>query len=557
MSYKHIFSVFFAATLMFTALCGTSGASSRIDIEHVRGPKINELSMIIISNPDAQILAAEAGDIDILSDITRPTDINRIAHNKNLTLTLARGMHAFFLLLNNKVFPWNDAVLRKAAAMSVDRSGIVRMIFGGYCEPINSWLPPVSPWAPSNSAQDIYDPKAARALLKKHGYSWNMSGVLTAPNGKPLPVMKLLTPLARVAPTTAELAELIADSLSSVGFPVQTEPMDFSAMISVIDRKDYSMALMAWSMGRDPDSLYSFYHSDMDVDGGYNMTGVHDKRLDRELYSLRHAPDKKSAAKYAATSQKLLAEIIPSVPIYSRFSVSAVSKKWKNIFTTDKITADNIWTLLCAEPKDGKMRPMRMLLAEEPRNLNPFSASTAYSWQVLGMIYETLLSTNPYTLENMHGLAKTWKVSTKNTTSGQCTELDFTLQSGIKWNDGSPLTAADVKASMDFIRKNKIPRFFDSVKNIAYITTSDNNKIHVVMNGVSYWYLDNIAGLPILPKKVLDAIKDWQRWDPLDRAGTFGPYGLVGTGPFAFKSYRPGEFLLMKKNKFYRLLEAK
>ena len=121
--------------------------------------------MLIITNPDAQILAAEAGELDILSDIARPSDIDRLGADPKLKMSLARGMHAFFLLLNNKNFPWDDAAVRRAAAMSIDRGAIVRMIFSGYCEPINSWLPPVSPWALANSSRDIYDPEGAAKLL--------------------------------------------------------------------------------------------------------------------------------------------------------------------------------------------------------------------------------------------------------------------------------------------------------------------------------------------------------------------------------------------------------
>ena len=58
--------------------------------------------MLIITNPDAQILAAEAGELDILSDIARPSDIDRLGADPKLKMSLARGMHAFFLLLNNK-----------------------------------------------------------------------------------------------------------------------------------------------------------------------------------------------------------------------------------------------------------------------------------------------------------------------------------------------------------------------------------------------------------------------------------------------------------------------
>jgi len=542
------------AVLCILRQASSVSAAADFDPNNVYGPRIDKLCMVIITNSDAQIMAAEKGELDIISDITRPSDIDRLSRNPHLKMSLARGYHAFFLLLNNKAAPWDNKIVRRAAAEAIDRNNIVRTIFSGYCEPINSWLPPVSPWALPESTRNIFDRSEARSRLKKLGYRWNISGRLISPDGKPLETLKLLTPLASVAPTTAELAEQIADFLSAVGFPVEVEPMDFSAMISKLDRKDYSLAVLAWSMGRNPDSLYSFYHSSMDVAGGYNMTGINDRPLDAMLKRLRFSKDKRSAEAASLKAQRLLADLVPSVPIYSRFSVAAVSKEWKNIFTTDKITADNMWTVMMAEPVNGRMRPMRMLLADEPRNLNPFVASSAYSWQVLGFIYESMIGTNPFTLEDMPDLAAAWEIRTVGAPGRQHTDLIFRMKPGIKFNDGSVLTSYDMKATIDFLRKNRIPRFFDSVKDVASVDAFGDGRLIVHMNGVSYWYLDNIGGLPCLPRKVIDKIKDWQNWDPMDRQGRMGPYGLVGSGPFILDEYKPGEYLMMKKNIYFRML---
>lgn len=548
-------SIFIVALFLLAAPTSLF-AGEPFDPLNVYGPRIDKLCMLIIRNSDAQILAAERGEIDIISEIVRPSDIERLSRSSKFQMSLARGYHAFFLLLNNQKSPWNDKYVRQAAAEAIDRNNIVRTIYSGYCEPINSWLPPVSPWSLPESGKTIFNREKACAKLKSRGYSWNIKGILVTPAGKALAPIKILTPLANVAPTTAEMAEQIADSLRAVGFPVESEPMDFSSLIAKLDRKDYSTAVLAWSMGRNPDSLYSFYHSAMSVEGGYNVTATKDKRLDAALLRLRFAKDKHVAKSASDEVQKLLADLVPSVPIYSRFSVAAVSRSWKNILATDKITVDNVWTLMMAEPKDGRSRPLNMVLAEEPRNMNPFVASSAYTWQVLGLIYDSMIGMNPFTLEDMPGLAESWHVKTVGRGKEAHTELIFQITPNLRWNDGTLLTAADVKATIDFLHKNKIPRFFDAVKNVDAVTVSGNT-LTVKMKGVSYWYLDNIGGIGCMPKAVLERISDWQNWNPLDNSGKSGPAGLVGCGPFMLEEYRPGEYVMMKKNPYFRMLNNK
>lgn len=547
------------AILFLTALLAASRAASAapVDLDKLYGPRVDKLCMVIILNPDAQIMAAESGELDILGDITRPSDIERLARNKRVELSLARGYHGFFLLMNNKDKLWSDARVRRAAAAAIDRNNIVRMIFSGYSEPINSWLPPVSPWALPDTGSNRFDPQAARGLLKEAGYTWNLAGQLVAPDGKPVKKIKLMTPLARVAPTTNEVAERIADSLAAVGFPVEVEPLDFATIISRLDRKDYSLGVMAWSMSGKPTTLYAFFHSSSDVEAGYNVTATGDGALDKALYEAEFAKTKQDAERASAKAQKLLEQLVPSVPIYSRFSVSAVSKGWKNVLTTPSTTADNIWTILAAEQADGKPRTLNMLLTEEPRNLNPIVTSSVYAWQVLGVIYETMIGSDPWTGENRPQLAREWRVRTEELGGKELTVLEFELRNDVFWNDGKKFTARDVAATIEFLRDNKAPRFYDAVKSVAAVEVTGDYSLTVKMSDVSYWHLERVGGLPCLPEHVLDKIPDWQTWDPLDKSGKSGPVGLVGTGPFIFDEYRPGEYVMMVKNPYYRLLKNK
>ncbi len=530
-------------------------AAAAFDPEAYGPPRVQDLYLVILRDPDAQLLALEGGKIDIVSDLVRPVDIAALSKNPAVDMSLASGFHAFFLGFNARTFPWSEAALRRAASRAIPREQIVRDLFSGYAEPLATYLPPASPYFEPDVTTYPYDPDGAAKALADAGWTRGSDGVLVSPGGRRVPPQKILSPTASVAPTTTEIAVRAAEALTSIGIPTTAEPMDFSTMLARLDKRQFDMYVMAWSMGKDPDSLYSFYSSKMDVPGGYNLAGMKDEALDETLDRLKFAPDEEAAARAAQEAQRMLSDLVPAVPLYSRYSISAIRKGWKNVFTSERTTADNLWSLLAMEPESGPMRPLYLAQADEPRALNPFTSTTAYDWQILGMIYDGLIASDPETLEDMPWLAESWSVETEEGPEGPKTVLTFRLRKGVSWQDGRPFTAEDVAATIEFLRKNEVPRYYDNVMHVETVTTPDHRTLSVTMRNRSFWHLHGIGGLPLFPKHVLDRIQDWRTWMPAAEKSPDDPSltGLVGTGPFVFREYRPGEYVRMTANEAFWL----
>ncbi len=545
-------------TLLFLCLTTLAcSAEEQVDVTKIRGPKIRELYQVITRDPDSQILALEKGTVDVLGDITRPTDVERLSTREDLTLSLARAFHILEMGFNLRRAPWERPELRRAAAMVIDRNRIVRDLFAGFATPLTTLIPPISPYYESDVSIYPYDPAAAKQLLKKAGWSWSDDGILTPPGeSEPLEKMQFLSPTAQVAPTTAELSERIATAFRELGIPAYVEPLDFSVMIKRLNDHDFDLFVLAWNLTRDPDSLFAFFHSSMDVQDGYNIQGLHDPKLDKVLERLRYAPDEPAARTAASEAQKMLAEIVPVVPIYSRFSIAAVRKGWDGLITSDVSTADNGWSMLNMTPSDGKMRPLYWTLSDEPRSLNPLAGSSAYDWQVLGLLYDAPLTVSPYDLSDLPSLAESWDVGTVEAGVKPVTRLTFRFRPDLTWHDGKPLTAEDFRHTLLFLKENEVPRFFDSVRDIASIEVPDPLTAVVTMDNVSYWHLHNIGGMMVLPRHVLEKVEDWRSWQPSRNAleGHPGLTELVGSGPFVFREYRPGEFVRFTRFDDYWML---
>ncbi|MCL2619285.1 MAG: ABC transporter substrate-binding protein, partial [Defluviitaleaceae bacterium] len=259
------------------------------------GPRMKDLYYVITRDMDAQLLAMSTGQIDVLSDIFRPADVRRLAQSEMVNVSLASTFHAFFITFNVRRFPWDQLELRLAASQVVNRRQWTRDLFAGFCEPLATFLPHVSPYHEPNVEILPYGIEAARQRLADAGWTWNRSGWLVAPDGREVPPTRIFCPPSTVAATSTEIAHLMAEALRAIGMPVEAEPMDFQTMLARVNVRDFDACTNAWNMGRNPDSLYAFYPSAMDVEGGFNLSGIADPELDAVLYALRYAPDRATA----------------------------------------------------------------------------------------------------------------------------------------------------------------------------------------------------------------------------------------------------------------------
>ncbi|MDR3164070.1 MAG: ABC transporter substrate-binding protein, partial [Synergistaceae bacterium] len=502
------------ATLIMAAFFGTGAcfAAKKFDLSEFSGPKMKNLYYVITRDMDAALLAMSTGGIDVLSDISRSVDIDRLRADDNAELSMAATFHEFFLTFNTRKFPWDQKVLRQAASQVVERRKWVRDLFSGYCEPTSTFLPVISPFCDTDAPTLPGGLDEARKRLEEAGWTWNRSGWLVAPDGRELPTTRILCPPSSVVATTTEIAALFAEALRSLGVPAEAEPLDFQTMLARVDIGDFDACTNAWSMSRDPDVLFAFYHSSMDVDGGYNMSGISDPELDEALLALRYAPDEGVARTASSRAQRILAELCPVIPLYSRYSISAMSKNWDGVFETDRNTSDNLITMISMTPKDGGERPIYWNIPEEIRTLNPLVSSTAYDWTVLGTVYDTLISVDPYTFEDMPWLAEKWSIETGKKGS----VLNFTLRDGLLWQDGRPLTVEDIAYSIQFIKDNNVPRFFDNVKDVESVEFDKGARtLRVTMSNISDWHLHTIGGsVLVMPKHILEKVPDWRTWQP-------------------------------------------
>jgi peptide/nickel transport system substrate-binding protein len=171
--------------------------------------------------------------------------------------------------------------------------------------------------------------------------------------------------------------------------------------------------------------------------------------------------------------------------------------------------------------------------------LIPTLTSDQSSYEVGGLIYDGLVKTDK-DLNLAPAMAQSW------TYSRDCLELTFKLRRDIKWHDGYPFTSADVVFTYETMINPKTPAPFKEgfllVKSVdapdAYTVRVHYDKPYA--RAVETW------GTSILPKHLLQSFAD---------AGTLreSPQNSqpVGTGPYRFQEWKPGEKVVLVANPDY------
>jgi peptide/nickel transport system substrate-binding protein len=86
------------------------------------------------------------------------------------------------------------------------------------------------------------------------------------------------------------------------------------------------------------------------------------------------------------------------------------------------------------------------VIGADAPSLDPHQETTFANLQLVAPLYSTLLQIDPYNYPKVIGdVATEWKIS------GDGLTYTFKIRPGIKFHDGSGLTAADVKATYDKI----------------------------------------------------------------------------------------------------------
>ena len=187
---------------------------------------------------------------------------------------------------------------------------------------------------------------------------------------------------------------------------------------------------------------------------------------------------------------------------------------------------------------------LKIAVLEEPRTLNTWLASDAWSRKVLSQIYQPLFIREPKTLKLIPWLAEKTPVYDPGTTS-------YTVPlRAARWSDGTAFTARDVAFTGNMITDFKVPGYLSQWKFIQKIEALDDHTVKFFLKEPQAIFLSRTLTTPIIQEekwtKIVEGAKRTDR--PLSGLLNYTIRQPVGTGPFMLKEWREGAYLFLERN---------
>ncbi len=168
------------------------------------------------------------------------------------------------------------------------------------------------------------------------------------------------------------------------------------------------------------------------------------------------------------------------------------------------------------------------------------SQNNAFANMVHGAVYETLVAYNRKTFQPEPQLASRWsELSPK--------QVRFFLRTGVKFSDGSTLTADDVVFSITRAM-SKTSNFNIFTQGIERVVKVNDQTVDILLSGPNPILIRQLTELRIMSKAWAEKNNSVEPKDIKTKDENFAHRNAMGTGPFMVKSWQPDQRLVMVRN---------
>jgi peptide/nickel transport system substrate-binding protein len=197
-------------------------------------PNVKRLVMKVIPDESTRLAALKRGEIDIAYSI-RGELAEELRNTPGLTLkpvVLQAPNWLYFPEQWDPASPWHDIRVRRAANLAIDREGMSKALFLGYCKVTNNAVVPNTfeyYWQPPAA---VYDPAQAKKLMAEAGRAGGFdAGLLYCDS------------------SYSNMAEVSVNNLAEIGIRAKLQPIERAGFFAGYGAKKYKRGIIQGATG--------------------------------------------------------------------------------------------------------------------------------------------------------------------------------------------------------------------------------------------------------------------------------------------------------------------
>jgi peptide/nickel transport system substrate-binding protein len=197
-------------------------------------PSVKRLVMKVLPDEATRLAALKRGEVDIAYSI-RGELADELVKTPGLTLkpvVLQAPNWLYFPEQWDPKSPWHDLRVRQAANLAIDREGMSKALFLGYCKITNNAVVPYTFDFYWQSPNAVYDPEKAKKLMAEAGFANGFdAGMLYCDS------------------SYANMAEVAADNLAQIGILTKLQPIERAGFFAGYSNKKYTKGIIQAASG--------------------------------------------------------------------------------------------------------------------------------------------------------------------------------------------------------------------------------------------------------------------------------------------------------------------
>ncbi|MDT8343598.1 MAG: ABC transporter substrate-binding protein [Thermohalobaculum sp.] len=270
--------------------------------------------VIFLPIPDTTVRLANlrAGDLDMIERLAA-TDLGSAKADPNLRTEQIVGLGYQAMTINvangerAKTPLGQDARVRQALSLSIDRDVINQVVFEGAFAPGNQPFPPSSPWYDTRFPVPARDVEKAKALMKEAGLDRLAIEVQVANN-----------------PVQMQLMQVIQAMAAEAGIDITLAAKEFATLLDEQTAGNYQASQVGWSGRTDPDGNI---HQFQTCKGGINDSKYCNPEVDRLLDQARTSNDIATRKASYDAAREILNADMPIIYLYHPSWIWALSSR--------------------------------------------------------------------------------------------------------------------------------------------------------------------------------------------------------------------------------------